>query len=58
MVQTDIRELFVAGDAAERLDVLFGLLLDDVDDIVDGDDADQAILLIDDRNGNQVVAFE
>ena len=38
-----VGQFFVAGDAAERLEVLVGLFLDDVDDVVDGDDADQPV---------------
>jgi hypothetical protein len=38
----------VAGDAGQAVDVLGRLVLDDVDDVVDGDDADQLVLLVDD----------
>ena len=37
MVQTESDSSSSRVDAAERLDVLFGLLLDDVDDVVEGD---------------------
>ena len=43
MVQTESGQLLLAPDAAERLDVLLGLLLDHVDDVVEGDDADQPL---------------
>ena len=45
----------VAGDAGQPVDVLGRLVLDDVDDVVDRDDADQLVLFVDDRNGEQVV---
>ena len=45
-------------DAAERLDVLFRLLVDDVGDVVEGNDADQPVARIDHRRGDQVVAPE
>ena len=45
-------------DAAELLDVLGGLLLDDVDDVVDGDDALHAPLGVDHRDGEEVVLRE
>ena len=53
-----VRQLFVAGHAAERLDVLFGLLLDHVDDVVEGEHADQALAVVDHRRRDQVVALE
>ena len=43
---------------AKRLHVLFGLVLNDLDDVVDGDDADEAVVLVDDRRRHQVVALE
>ena len=58
MVQTESDKLLVAADAAQRLDVLFGLLLDDVDDVVEGEDADQLVAVVHHRCGNQVVALE
>ena len=51
-------QFFVAGDTAQRLDVLFRLLLDDVDDVVDGDDADQAVLAVDHGGSDEVVLAE
>ena len=45
----------VAGHAGQTIDVLGRLVLDDVDDVVHGDDADQLVLFVDDRNGEQVV---
>ena len=45
----------VARETGEPVDVLGRLVLDDVDDVVDGDDADQLVLLVDDRNRQQVV---
>ena len=53
-----VRQLFVAADAAERRDVLGGLLLDHVDHVIDVDDADQALGLVHHRGGDQVVALE
>ena len=44
--------------AADLLDVLGGLLLHDVDDVVDGDDALHAALGVDDRDRHQVVVGE
>ena len=52
-----VRQFFVA-DAGEPLDVLFGLLLDDVDDVVDGQDADQPLVLVDDGGRQQIVLLE
>ena len=46
------------GDAAERLDVLFGLLLDHVGDVVEGDDADQPVVGVHHRRRHQIVALE
>ena len=43
------------GDAGQPVDVLGRLVLDDVDDVVDRDDADQLVLLVDDRDREQVV---
>ena len=45
----------VAGHAGQPIDVFGRLVLDDVDDVIDGDDADQLVLLVDDRNRQQVV---
>ena len=44
-----------AGDAGEPIDVLGRLVLDDVDHVVDGDDADQLVLFVNDRDREQVV---
>ena len=46
--QTRVGQLLVA-DAAHAQDVFLGLLLDDVDHVVDGDDADQPLVLVDHR---------
>ncbi len=56
--QTEFGELFVVGDAAQRPDVLLGLLLDDVDDLVVGQHADQPLAIVDHRRGDEVVALE
>ena len=53
-----IRQFLFAAHAAERLDVLLGLLLDHVDDVVERDHADQPVVVVDDRRRYQVVAFE
>ena len=53
-----VRQFFLAANAAERLDVLFRLLLNHVDDVVEGNDADQPVILIDDWRGDEVVALE
>ena len=58
MVQTESDSSSCAADAAERLDVLFGLLLDDVDDVVEGEHADQAVAVVHHRRRDQVVALE
>ena len=50
-----VNDALVAGHAGQAVDVLGRLVLDDVDDVVDGDDADQLVLLVDDRNRQQVV---
>ena len=48
----------LVADAGEALDVLVRLLLDDVDDVVDGDHADQAARLVDHADREKVVALE
>ena len=48
----------LVADAAQRLDLLVGLLVDHLDDVVDGDDADQPLVLVDHRRRHQVVAAE
>jgi hypothetical protein len=45
----------IAGDTGEAINVLGRLVLDDVDDVVNGDDADELVLFIDDRDREQVV---
>ncbi len=47
--QIEVREFLAGRDAAERLDFLVGFLADNIDDIVDGDDADEPLSRIDDR---------
>ncbi len=42
-------------DARQRVDVLGRLLANDVDDVVDGHDSDELVLLVDDRQRDQVV---
>ena len=58
MVQTVVGQFFLAADAAERLQILVGLFLDDVDDVVDGDDADQPVGGVDDGGRDQIVLAE
>ena len=58
MVQTESDSSSSPLHAAERLDVLLRLLLDDVDDVVEGDDADQAVVVVHHRRRDQVVALE
>jgi len=45
----------VAGRPSEALDVLGGLLPDDVSDVVDRDHPQQALVAVDHRDGHQVV---
>src|SRR5690606_22523036 len=45
----------VDRDAGHPVDVLGRLVLDDVDDVIDGDDADELVLEVDDRDGEQIV---
>ncbi len=45
----------VAGDAGEPVDVLGRFVLDDVDDVVHRDHAGELVLLVHDRNGEEVV---
>ena len=45
----------VARNARQAVDVLGRLVLDDVDDVVDGNDADQLVLLVNDGDRQQVV---
>ena len=58
MRQTEFGQLFLAADTAERADVLLGLLLDDIDDVVEGDHPDEPVVLVDDRCGHEVIALE
>ena len=53
-----VRQLFVAGDAAERFQIFVGFLLDDIDDVVDCNDADQPVLGIDHGGCDQIVLAE
>ena len=48
--------MLVPTHAGQPVDILGRLVFDDVDDIIDGDDADQFVLFVDDRNRQQVVA--
>ena len=48
----------LVADAAEAPQILVGLLLDHLDHVVDGDDADQALVGVDHRRRLQVVALE
>ena len=50
--------LVARDDGGHLLDVLGVLILNDVNDIVDGDDADEAALFIADGDGGQVVTAE
>ena len=45
-------------DGGHLLDILGGLLLHDVDDVVDGDDADHTILVVHDGHGGEIVFLE
>ena len=45
----------VAGDTGQPVDVLGCFILDDVNDVIDGDDADKLVLLVHNRNRQQVV---
>ena len=47
--------MLVAGDAGEAEHIFGGFVLDDVDHVVHGDDADQLVAFLDDRNGKEVV---
>ena len=53
-----IGQFLVAPDAAQRLQVLLRLLLDDVDDIVDRERSDEAPSFVDHGLRHEVVAFE
>ena len=55
---TPIGDLLAGLDAAERLDVGVGLLLDDVDDVVDHQRSDEAVTLVDNGRRDEVVALE
>ena len=48
----------LVADAGEALDVLVRLLLDDVDDVVDGDHADQPARFVDHADREEIVALE
>src|SRR5690606_22528041 len=49
---------FLVADAAHAQQVLFGFLLDDVDDVVDGEHAHQSFVLVNDGGGQQIVLLE
>ena len=49
---------FLVADAAHAQKVLLGLLLDDVDHVVDGQHADQPLVLVDDGRRQKVVLLE
>ena len=49
------RDALVAGNTRQAKQVLGRLVLDDVDDVVHRDHADELVLLVDDRHGEQVV---
>ena len=53
-----IEDGLVAGDAAQPLDVLGGLLADDVDHVVHADGAEQAAIAVHHRHLDQVVALD
>ena len=48
--------VLVQAGGAERL--VLGLLADDVDDVVDGDAAEQDVVVVDDRRADPVVVGE
>ena len=47
--------MLVAAHPGQPIDVLGRLVLDDVDDIINGDDADQLVLFVDDRDRQQII---
>ena len=49
------RDPLVAGNAGQAIEVFGRFVLDDVDHVVHGDDADELVLFVDDRDGQQVV---
>ena len=53
-----IRQFFVGVDAAKRVDVFFRFFLDNIGDVVEGNDADQPIVGVDDRSRHPVIALE
>ena len=50
------RNTLVAGHAGQSQQVFGGFVLDDVDHVIHGDDADELVLFVDDRNRQQVIA--
>ena len=48
-------DVLVAGDAREAEHIFGGFVLDDVDHVVHGDDADQLVAFFDNGNGEQVI---
>ena len=55
--ENGVGQLFVA-DAAHAQQILLGLLLDDVDHVVDGQHADQPLVLVDDGGRKKIVLLE
>ena len=46
------------NDSCHLLDILRGLFLDDIDDVVDGDDTDHTVLVVHDGHSRKVVFLE
>ena len=57
-VEDRLRLLLLGRGAGHLVDVLGGLVLDDVEHVVDGDRAHQTILRVDHRNGDEVVLVD
>ena len=58
IVHTEFGQFLVVGDATKGADVFFCLLLDNVGDVVEGDDTDQAVALVKYRRRHPVVALK
>src|SRR5215813_11367135 len=56
--QRGIRQFLLAAHPAEGPNVLLGLLLDHVDDVVESDDTNEPVLRVDDGGRDEVVVFE
>ena len=54
---TEVR-LVGRDDSSHLFDILRRLFFEDIDDVIDGDDSDETVLVVDNRHGGEVVLLE